>query len=278
MASDSKPIVFYDIKTAPPVEKTCCSPNPWKARLALNFKGVPYKTQWTPLPDVASTRKALNVPAVRKFADGSDFYTLPVIHDTATETKVGDSFDIAVYLQRTYPDSGSGNLFPDQKLDYHLPEKLPILVPLSDVRDSPYPEYANFNQTVDAAFTAHVQLTTFGFPFDPEVADICKAEFVRRASIAGITSWDQFKLEGQGRQNCFKSFEGMLGGLADLYKKNGGPFLLGEKACYADIIVGGWIKMYQRCLPKEEWEQVAGWHDGTFGKLADALEQFSQVK
>src|SRR5690606_4693633 len=156
MTSESSPIVFYDIRTAPPVEKTCCSPNPWKTRLALNFKKVPYTTAWTHLPEVAKTRKALDMPAVRKFADGTDFYTLPVIHDLATNSKVGDSFDIAVYLQKTYPDAGAGDLFPEQPLDYTLPEQLPILVPLSDVRDSPYPADATFNQAVDAAFTAHV--------------------------------------------------------------------------------------------------------------------------
>ena len=114
----SSPIVFYDIAMRPPVEKNCCSPNPWKTRLALNFKGLPYSTSWVALPDIAKVRSSLKVPPCRKFADGTDFFTLPVIEDPATDSLVGDSFDIAVYLQNTYPNSGAGDLFPPQTIDY----------------------------------------------------------------------------------------------------------------------------------------------------------------
>ena len=52
--------------------KTHLHPNPWKARLALNFKAAPYSTQWVPLPDVSKVRSGLGVPAGRKFADGTE--------------------------------------------------------------------------------------------------------------------------------------------------------------------------------------------------------------
>lgn len=34
----------------------------------------------------------------RKFADGTDLYTLPVMQDTATGSTVADSFEIAIYV------------------------------------------------------------------------------------------------------------------------------------------------------------------------------------
>ncbi|KAE8384690.1 hypothetical protein BDV23DRAFT_176846 [Aspergillus alliaceus] len=164
MLTTSSPIIFYDIATCPPV-----SPNSWKTRLALNFKSLPYSTSWVGLPDIAKVRSSLKVPACRKFADGTDFFTLPIIQDPATGSLVGDSFDNAVYLQRTYPNSGTGDLFPAQTIDY--------------CPDSEFPEYAKFNVNVDAAFSAHVQLTVQGFPFDPATAEISKAEFCRRAGV-----------------------------------------------------------------------------------------------
>jgi len=275
-SAPSSPIVFYDIAMRPPVEKNCCSPNPWKARLALNFKGVPYKTTWVALPDITKVRSGLKVPPCRKFADGTDFYTLPIIEDPSTNSLVGDSFDIAVYLQDTYPDSGAGDLFPKQKLDYALAEEFTSLVPLSACREVGDPEYAKFNVNVDAVFTAHAQLTTQGFPFDPATAEVTKAEWVRRA---GISRWEDLELVGEARQKVKDSFREMLGGLGKLFSRDtSGPFLLGTKACYADMIVGAWLRMFSVTLPESEWQEVKGWHGGLFGQLHDALAAYAEVK
>jgi glutathione S-transferase len=271
----SSPIVFYDIATRPPVEKNCYSPNPWKTRLALNFKGLPYSTSWVALPDIAKVRSSLKVPPCRRFADGTDFFTLPIIEDPATNSLVGDSFDIAVYLQNTYPNSG-GDLFPPQTIDYVFTHDLALLVPLSECRESEFPEYAKFNVNVDAAFSAHVQLTVQGFPFDPATAEISKAEFVRRA---GVTCWEDFALVGEEREKMKDSFRNMLGGLAKLFLRDtSGPFLLGTRASYADLIVGGWLRMMRATLPESEWEEVRSWHGGLFGRLHDALEVYAEVK
>ncbi|KAI2082332.1 DNA replication endonuclease-helicase Dna2 [Ophidiomyces ophidiicola] len=251
--SSARPIVFYDISMRAPVEKNCCSPNPWKTRLALNFKDLPYSTSWVALPDVSKVRKGLNVPACRKFADGTDFFTLPIIEDPSANTTVGDSFDIAVYLQQTYPNAGAGDLLPPITLDYVFKPDFDILVPLSECRDGEFAEYSKFNANVDAAFTTHTQLALQHFPFDPATADASKAEFVRRA---GVTSWEDFALVGEQREKTMESFRNTLGGLAKVFLKDtNGPFILGAKACYADMIVGAWLRMMAATLPESEWEE-----------------------
>lgn len=276
MTSNPSSIAFYDIAMKPPVEKNCCSPNPWKARQALNFKGLPYSTTWVPLPEVSKVRSSLKIPACRKFADGSDFNTLPIIEDPTTNAQVGDSFDIAVYLQKTYPDSGAGDLFPPQTLDYTFTPDLAIPVPLSEIPESGFPEYAKFNVYVDAAFSAHVRLGIDTFPFDPATAEISKAEFVRRV---GATRWEDFSLVGEEREQTKESFKKTLAGLGKLFLKDtSGPFILGKRATYADLIVGGWLRMIHVTFPKNDWEDVRSWHDGLFGKLFDALDVYATVK
>lgn len=64
-------ITFYDIASAPP-QKTFAA-NPWKIRLALNYKGVPYRTECVEMPDIHSVREGLGVPANRTLPDGTPY-------------------------------------------------------------------------------------------------------------------------------------------------------------------------------------------------------------
>jgi len=271
-------ITFFDVAFAPPYSENAAAPNPWKSRYALNFKDVPYITQWVQMPDVAKTRQGLGIPPCRKFKDGTDYYTLPVVTDSATGAKLGDSFDIASYLEKNYPNSGAGNLFPaDIKLDYTCPVQLNFGPPLTERDDKLHVEYGKFNDQVDMAFTLHVQLMFKGMKWDPKLADGIRAEFARRA---GAARWEDLSAEGEAREKLMGSLRDTLRDLAGVFQRDSsGPFVLGEKACYADIIVGGWLCMMSRTLPEGEWEQVRGWYDGVFGRLHDALqERFGDVK
>ncbi|KAF9946017.1 hypothetical protein BGZ72_000758 [Mortierella alpina] len=280
MATPSQPseaMSFYDIAMRQPIASTCCSPNPWKSRYALNFKRINYSTTWVHLPDIAKVRASLGVDACRKFGDGTNFYTLPILIDPSTNAKVGDSFDIAVYLQSQYPTSGPGDLFPPQELDYVFEhEHLALLVPLSDRKKSEHEAYSLFNMYVDAAFTAHVALMGYYLPFDPATADASRAEFMRRA---GWKSWEDFNVKGEKRKELLESLRLMLGDLGKLFMRNtSGPFLLGEQASYADLIVGGWLRMMSVTLPEHEWEEARNWHGGIFGRLHDGLKKYAEVK
>ncbi|KAF3915451.1 hypothetical protein ABW21_db0200282 [Orbilia brochopaga] len=257
MAAPSKPIVFYDIASAPPV--TTFAVNPWKTRLALNFKKIHYETSWTELTQVTTVRKSLGVQPCRKhWIDNSDFYTLPVISDPSTGTLVGDSFDIAVYLDETYPDQPT--LIP--------PGAKSLLKAL--------------NGQVDQLFTAHVVLCLRNMPFNPETAAITRKEFCRRA---GVSRWEDILqiAEGENRTKLLASLEKALSeepldGLSKAFlNKDDGPFLNGKDPMYGDIIIGAWLQMYKICLPKEDWEMVRSWQGGMWGRLSDALDEYKKV-
>ncbi|KAK4161194.1 hypothetical protein QBC43DRAFT_324261 [Cladorrhinum sp. PSN259] len=266
-------LTYYDIAFQQPREQNTAAPNPWKGRYALNFKAAPYTTQWVQMPDITKTRQGLGIPACRKFADGTDFHTLPVLKDNETGAVIGDSLDIANYLQNTFPDSGAGDLFPKQDLNFVCPGAVEILVPLSKRENVEiHPDYSLFNTNVDWAFTLHCQLTTEGMLWDPEVKEQIRAEFVRRA---GVKQFEDMCIVGkEARQKMLDLLEKTLHDLAVMYQRDtAGPFLLGKTPSFADAIVGGWLRMYERCLEEGEWDQVAGWYGGVFGKLHVALQR-----
>jgi glutathione S-transferase len=282
-APSNPALTLYDIKMAPPITTSSCAPNPWKARQALNFKALPFKTTWVDLPDITKTRIALGVPAGRQFADGTDFYTLPVLVNEETGEKIGDSLDIAIYLDENFPDSGKGRLLPEGNMEFLLEysyKDTDILVPLSGISatasQAKYAPYAHFNRHVDAAFTAHTLLMAYGMKFVPETAEITKTEFARRASMP---SFEAFKIEGEPRRATMESFKTALWDLAQFFiRDSSGPFILGAKPCHADFIVGGWLRFAQVCLHPEEWEEVRAWHGGVFGRVFDELGMFREIK
>lgn len=248
----ARPITFYDIASGPPVRPF--APNPCKTRYALNFKSLhgklDYQTSWTELTQVSRVRQSLDVAPCRKHdVDGSDFYTLPVIMDHSKGQTIGDSFDVALYLDLTY--SSSPPLFPPATIALHR----------------------MFNARVDKVFTDHVILVCHTMPFNPETAVESKAEFCRRA---GGRKWEELGVQGEERRVLLKQFECELGELAKLYlRTEEGPFLEGNTPMYADLIVGGWLWMYKETLP--EWHMVQCWQDGLWGRLHQALERYAKA-
>jgi glutathione S-transferase len=175
-----------------------------------------------------------------------------MIHDSSTDTWIGDSFDIAVYLDQQYPDSGV-RLFPPGSIGVHR-----VL-----------------NAHVDALFTRHVVLYCGGLPFNPETAEITKAEFCRRFNVG---SYDDIIIKGEARVPMMAAFEAEMDEFGKLWKFEEGPFLEGEKMTYADLIVGGWLGMMKECLIEEEWEGLCKWSNGRWGKLHEALGRWAEIK
>lgn len=278
LTAGAEPLTFYDISS--PLQPRSYAPNPSKSRYALSFKRVPFNTKWVDILDIPDTRKGLGCPACRKLDDGSDYYTLPMLQDHTSGRVIGDSFDIACYLEDTFPESG-GCLFPQDStrtgLHYESPYKdTSFLVPLSPSQTgSKHAAYAQFNWHVDSTFTANVVLVGQYLPFNPETEEAVRAVFVKRAHL---NSWDDLCVQGEMRQQLMGGFEQGLTSLAELYRVNeGGPYLEGDRATYADLIVGGWLNMMSATMPAGEWEEFRGGHGGVFARLHDALQQHYYV-
>jgi glutathione S-transferase len=198
-----------------------------------------------------------------------------LLQDPATGQVIGDSFDIATYLEDHFPDSG-GCLFPHNStgtgLDYQSPyQDTAFFAPLSLPHGFRHKEYAQFNLHVDTTFSANVLLVAQFLPFNPSSADAVRAVFVKRAHLQ---SWEDLCIQGEVRQQLLQGCKQGLATLADLYKVHeSGPFLEGSQPSYADLVVGGWLNMFSVTLPEQEWKDFRSWHDGVFARLHDALQQ-----
>lgn len=202
-------------------------------------------------PDVTAVRKKLGVAPVAKLKDGSPLYTLPIIQDPVTGQFVGDSFDIAVYLDKNYVDG-------------------PSLLPPSTTALQ-----AGFNNHVNATFNQYFSLFIHGMPLSPETAEASKATFCARA---GKERWEDLTVEGEERVRKLEAFKAALGELAKWYSRSDGPFMEGESPLYADFILGAWLAFISRTLPVKEWEDVQTWQDGLWGKLHRALQKYAEIK
>lgn len=270
MASES-PIIFYDIASTLP--RRTFAPNPWKTRFALNIKQLSYRTEWVQMPHITDVRLKLGVPANRTLPDGSEYHTLPVLQDQTHNTIIGDSFEIALYLDKTYPDNP--RLFKEGTIGLT----------------------AAFNAQIDTLFTTYVGLAD-RMILDPLTLNESMAIFAKRA---GVASLGQLKMTDEQRETKMTAFEAALGELAKAYRHTGGttdhlwrsggtdegqaqrgrksvgPWLDGERPVYADCIVGSWLKMFEACMEEKEWERVKGWQGGLWGRVVDALEEWSAI-
>ncbi|PRP77525.1 glutathione S-transferase [Planoprotostelium fungivorum] len=238
-------ITFYDIASAAPVRTF--APNPWKTRLALNYKGVDYETVFVPLMDVEKVRRDLDVPPCRLYPDGSSFYTLPIIRDHHHQIIKGDSFDIALYLDDKYP---------------HLPR----LIPPSSISI-----HAAFNQFVDTVFTRSGVSHLFKMPLDATTIQVFQKKMMDKFNIP----WGMVTTAEQEKKDV-ETFKSNLNDLANVFRcRDEGPFLEGACLSYADLIVGGWLMMIEETFSK--WDEMRGWHGGLWGRLSDALDKYKEI-
>ncbi|TFY64401.1 hypothetical protein EVG20_g5956 [Dentipellis fragilis] len=246
-----QPLILYDIPSTTP--EKAWSPNLWKARLALNAKGIPYRTVWVEYPDIADLCKRIGAEHTGMRPNGPH-YTLPVVQDPNTGAIVSDSFKIAQYLDKTYPDTI--RLVPDGTAAFQamfvetttykvmfLMYKtfLEKIVPLLNPRSSEY-----FRRTREAFFGVKIE----------EVAP-----------------------PGPARDETWKE---MLDGLSLVTKweaEGKGIFMMGETVSFADIVMLAllhWVKIMEG-VESKEWKDVMGTDDGRWAKFYQALEKWIWV-
>ncbi|KAF8754351.1 Glutathione S-transferase, N-terminal domain [Rhizoctonia solani] len=225
--------------------------------LTLNYKRIPYRVEYLSYPDIAPKLKELGV----RTTDPAPFiaYTLPMIADPSSDpngkpTYVVESFDIAVYLDKTYPAPKYPALFPPgtravQKItsDLFMNEVgytlLPGLVPLTarpgflDERGRQY-----FLKTREQYMKLIPDDTSIGSKFWGDAHE----------------KWKWF------------------GEVLDLNEE--GPFVTGKQISFTDFAVGGMI-FFVRTVEGGEmqrWKAMAEWQGGRWARLWAEIEKLEK--
>ncbi|KAJ8080066.1 hypothetical protein PM082_016893 [Marasmius tenuissimus] len=250
--SSENVIEFYDIPSKLP--GIAWSPNTWKTRYCLNYKGLPYKTIWVEYPDIEATCKRLGVATYKR--DGTPYYTLPVIHDPSTGKSIANSPLIAEYLDETYPDTPK--LFPPgtrslqtvfqhaiewdhmENLDrFVLPQVASILNPRS---------YEFFNEARSKWYK--VDTVADMYPKGEEKVEL----------------WNKWKEEWGAVDKWMKDSETLL--------------VMEDTITWADFVIAGWV-MWCRCIwgeDSEEWKEIGNdWQGGRWGRLLKRLSDYETV-
>ncbi|KAH7342045.1 hypothetical protein B0J17DRAFT_649234 [Rhizoctonia solani] len=240
-ATKENPVIFYDILS----EHGTWSPNTYKARLTLNYKRIPYRVEYISYPDIAPKLKELGVRPTNPASYIT--FTLPTNY-------VVESFDIAVYLDKTYPAPKYPAVFAPgtravQKITSDLFTNevgyavLPAILPLTgrpgflDKRGREY-----YLKTREEIFKRLPTDTSIGSKF-----------------------WGDL----HGKWNWF-------GETLDLNEE--GPFVTGKQISFTDFAIGGIISFVRRVEGGEMqmWKAMAEWQGGRWARHWAEIEKLEK--
>lgn len=234
--------ILYDLPHKEPNSHTCWSPNVWKTRLALNYKKIPYKTDFIEHPNIATKLSSLGItpnpppPAAHPGPQQSP-YTLPAMR-LPDGTYIQDSANIAPKLEEQCPEP---SLHLENGLHVEAGKLLGgIAFPLLKVL---YPTIAR-----------NIIL--------PHYVDTWVAG---KEKMLGM-SMQEF--EASGGENAWKAAEPGFAALRTFLasnKKDQGPFILGSQVCYGDFILASMLESLR----------VIG--DGLFERVVSYDEQLREL-
>ncbi|KAG2012970.1 hypothetical protein CC2G_009916 [Coprinopsis cinerea AmutBmut pab1-1] len=256
-------IILYDLPSNLPTQ--AWSGNTWKARFCLNYKGLPYKTEWVEYPDVPSIYKKHGISPVCSFGEGGKYYSLPVIHDTSTGTTIAESLEIAKYLDATYPDAPS--VLP--KVVEGSAEALSDQAEVVKIIDGDYP------------LVLPITLHSVGKILNPP----SKAHVVQtRAQILGlfgVGTIEEFKFSEEDVNKGWDHLKSIFDALDKKFGGEDGKFgwYLGGRISFADFALGGSLLFLKTAWGEDssEWAKVKNWHNGKWVAALNALDSYTTV-
>ncbi|KIL59550.1 hypothetical protein M378DRAFT_26957 [Amanita muscaria Koide BX008] len=246
-------IIFYDLASNRP--EFCWSLNTWKTRITLNYKGIPYKTEWLEFPEIEEKCKEMGIPPSSTRPDGSGVYTVPAIWDPRTKVGISESNRIAQYLDKTYPDTPS------------------VLFDGIEVYD----------QVINSATNVPElrSLGSFLMPYHLSLQNPVSQEYYKRKIEARFgKNWEDVLPTGEAKVEAWKSVEKGFDILDALLRENARPSAEDGQLSYLDIALGGRMYAFRSVWGEENelWQDMVTWNDGRWGKYIEKVEKFATPK
>ena len=258
------PLILYDIPST--VEGGCWSPNLAKprqvnswfqimppsltsCRYVLRYKGLPFEVEWVELPDIAPRMKDIGATPGRGF-DGVEKYTLPVLHDPNSGAIITDSWEIAIYLDHTYPEK---RVFPKGTEG------------LIGAFATVYPE--QFRPAIKILLMRSM-----------EVLNERSREYYLAAREEQFNQkMEDWSPEGPERDRHWSVIEKAFTTMKIWFDKSEGKWLMGNTFSYADILAATHLFWFKKVLHVDEWKKIAAWHDGQWERLLADVERECKV-
>ncbi|KAF8625608.1 hypothetical protein AX17_006794 [Amanita inopinata Kibby_2008] len=244
-------IIFYDI--ASKLTDTALSPNTWKTRLVLNYKGLPYKTEWVELPDIEAKCKELGVGPTDIMSD-KPLYTLPAIYDPNTQTAIADSYHIARYLDKTYPNT-------------------PRVIPEGTEVFQIFPLFPH-------VMGSNLAFWSFTVPATYAVLNPQSLEYFRRTREAMFgKEIEDMELKGAEAEAAWKQLKDGYDAMDKMWQLSKGPHMMGETLSYMDLVIASWSFWLRAIFGKdsEKWKDITSWNGGRWGMLFESLTQYESL-
>ncbi|KAK0460797.1 hypothetical protein IW261DRAFT_1390991 [Armillaria novae-zelandiae] len=248
-------ITLYDIPSTLPSK--AWSPNIYKVRYVLNYKGLPHHTEWIEFPHIEALYKRLGAQASATKPDGvTPHYTLPLLHDHSTGTVVSDSAAIARYLDKTYPET-------------------PTVIPVgTDV----------FHYAFEEALITHFRITAlwrFTIAKANSSLNPVSEEYYRRTREARLSEGQKLEdtvPKGEEREREWAKLNEAFGKVDRWYGK-GDKYVMGDIVSYADFTVSASVMWFRILFGEDskEWKDVSKWNGGRWGALVKGLEKYEAV-
>ncbi|KAM0323885.1 hypothetical protein ACHAQA_008466 [Verticillium albo-atrum] len=218
-------VILYDLPSKDN-GKGCWSLNPWKTRLALNYKGIPYTTTWVEYPDVEPTLKGLGLaPQPEEIKP----YTIPAVV-FPDGTPVMNSRAIIDALEKRYPQ-------PSLRVD-------------DSATDTAYGLVRETMLVLQGALI-------------PNVASECLNDASRpyfeetRREMFGMSLDEVRRLKGG--EEVWEQARPVFAKVAARLRESEGPFFLGETASYADFIYVGMLHFIRRTAGEGKFQRALGY-------------------
>ncbi|KAG8730110.1 hypothetical protein FRC10_003066 [Ceratobasidium sp. 414] len=245
-ATNDNPIIFWDIAGA---DGQYWAPNPYKTRLTLNYKGLPYRVKYIKFEEVELTMKAMGIaPTSKTFP----YYTLPMITDPSSDpngepTHVSESFKIAMYLDEKYPAPKYPAVLP---IETRSLQKLFVESYFPTIISHMFPLIApHIFKLIDKTSGEYLYLSRGG---EATFAPLSDADAAQRLAEVG-EKLDTF---------------------AQALELNGGPWVMGDTVTFADFVVGCILYFWHEVDGDEGkiWKEVAGWQNGKWAVIRERIE------
>ncbi|KAF2090785.1 hypothetical protein K490DRAFT_62113 [Saccharata proteae CBS 121410] len=228
-------VILYDLPSKG--RCACWSLNPWKTRMALNYKEITYRTEWVEYPDVEPKLKSLGIQANKDWP-----------HFSIPAAKVGDEYlmDSKVIAKALEKQQPSPSLHLDAPVLGQVEELIPKL--MTALGGNMYPRVpGTLLNEPSAVYFEETRKKRFGMPLS------------------------QFEKEKGGEQ-AYVAAKAPLEAMAALLNETDGPYFMGNTVSYADFVFVGFLHFCRR-IRQDMFERVVA-TDRAFAMVYDACSKW----